>query len=198
MTSSVYRSASPQKDRPLKPVVFSIGGVKAWRRSEVVLVGGNRLARGYTIQHILCAMPDSRVADLDPDRVRRLDDIVRFCQRKSVTVNELPVGSSGQDATGNPGPPKSPTGDRDRAPEPKGAPPEFEYRSDTDPQFEGELEARRYPCFDQCASPRRGLKAVSQLLWSDKGREEWFPWEKTTKSSLAPPDFLERSTGQEQ
>jgi hypothetical protein len=83
----------PQEDRPLKPVVLSIGRVKAWRGSEVVLVGVNRLAGGYTIQHILCAMPDSRIADLDPDRVRRLDDIVRFCQRKSVTVDELPVGS---------------------------------------------------------------------------------------------------------
>ena len=37
----------PQEDRPLKPVVLSIGRVKAWRRSEVVLVGGNRLAGGY-------------------------------------------------------------------------------------------------------------------------------------------------------
>ena len=65
-----------QKDRLLQPVVLSIGRVKAWRRSEVVLAGGNRLASCDTIQHILCAMPDSRIAHLDPDRVRRLDDIV--------------------------------------------------------------------------------------------------------------------------
>jgi hypothetical protein len=169
----------PQEDRLLKPVVLSIGRVKAWRRSEVVLVGGNGLAGGYTIQHILCAMPDSRIADLDPDRVRRLDDIVRFCQRKSVTVDELPVGSSGQDATGNSGPPESPTGDGDRAPEPKGAPPEFEYRSDTNPQFEGELEARRYPCFDQCASPGEcGFKAVSQYCGLVKVATSGSPWEK--------------------
>src|SRR5271156_1434133 len=137
----------PQKDRLLQPVVLSLGRVKAWRRSEVVLAWGNRLAGGDTIQHILCAVPDSRIVHLDPDRVRRLDDIVCIYQRKSVTVDELPIGSSGQDTTGNPRPPKSPTGDGDRSPEPKGTPPEFEYRSNIDPQFEGKLEARRYPCF---------------------------------------------------
>jgi hypothetical protein len=98
----------PHEDRLLKPVVLSIGRIKAWRRSEVVLAGGNRLAGGDTIQHILCAMPDSRIAHLDPDRVRRLNDIVCIYQRKSVTVDELPVGSSGQDATGNPRAPKGP------------------------------------------------------------------------------------------
>ena len=138
----------PQEDRSLKPVVLSIGRVKAWRRSEVVLAGSNRLAGCDAIQHILCAMPDSRIADLDPDRVRRLDDIVRFCQRKSVTVDELPVGSSRDDATGNPRPTKSPTGDGDRAPKPEGTPPELEYRSNTKPQFEGKLKARRYSCFN--------------------------------------------------
>jgi hypothetical protein len=138
----------PQKDRLLQPVVLSLGRVKAWRRSEVVLAGGNGLAGCDTIQHILCAMPDSRIAHLDPDCVRRLDDIVCIYQRKSITIDELPVRSSGQDATGNPGPAKSPASDGNRAPESKGTPPELEYRSDTDPQFEGELEAGRYPCFN--------------------------------------------------
>ncbi len=33
-------------------------------------------------------------------------------------------------------------------------------------------------------------KAVSQLLWPEKIARSGFPWEKTTKRSLAPPDFL--------
>jgi hypothetical protein len=138
----------PQEERLLKPVVLSIGRIKARRRSEVVLTGGNGLAGGDTIQHILRAMPDSRIAHFNPYRVRRLDDIVCIYQRESVPVDELPVGSPGQDATGNPGSTAGPTGDRDRAPEPKGTPPEFEYRSNADLQFDGELEARRDPCFD--------------------------------------------------
>jgi hypothetical protein len=137
-----------QEDRLLKPLVLSIGRGKAGRRSEVVLAGGNRLASCDAIQYILCAMPDSRIAHLDPDRVRRLNDIVSVYQRKSVTVYELPVGSSREDATGNPGPTKSTAGDGDRAPKPEGTPPELENRSNTDLQFEGELKARRYPCFN--------------------------------------------------
>ena len=144
-----------QEDRLLKPVVFSIRRVKAWSCFEVILVGGNRLAGGYTIQHILCAVPDSWIAHLDPDRVRRLDDIVCIYQRKAILIDILPVGPSRQHATGNPGSPESPTGDGDRSPEPKGTPPEFKYRSNIDPQFECELQARRYPCIDQCASPKR-------------------------------------------
>src|SRR5580658_6693830 len=126
----------PQEDRLLKPLVLSIGRVKAGRRSKVVLAGRNRLAGCDAIQHILCAVPDSRIAHLDPDRVRRLNDIVGIYQRKPVTVDELPVGSSRENATGNRGPTKSPTGDGDRAPKPEGTPPELEYRSNTDLQFE--------------------------------------------------------------
>ncbi len=29
------------------------------------------------------------------------------------------------------------------------------------------------------------IRAVSQLLWPHKDREEWFSWERTTKRSLA-------------
>src|SRR5580658_3513186 len=144
----------PQKDRLLKPIELSIGRAKAWRSSEVVLAWGNRLAGGDTIQHILCAVPDSRIAHLDPDRVRCLDDVVCIHQCEAVAVDELPVGSSGQHATGNPGPAKAPTGDGDHAPEPEGTPPEFEYRTDVDSQFEGELEVWRYPCFNHLRLPR--------------------------------------------
>src|ERR1700689_4560809 len=55
-----------QEDRSLEPVVPSLGRMKAWRCSEVVLAGGNGLAGGDTVQHILCAVPDSRIAHLDP------------------------------------------------------------------------------------------------------------------------------------
>src|ERR1700679_882869 len=66
----------PQEDRLLKPLVLSIRRVEAGRRSEVVLAGGNRLAGCDAIQHILCAMADSRIAHLDPDRVHRLNHIM--------------------------------------------------------------------------------------------------------------------------
>ena len=46
-----------EEDRPLEPVVLTIGRVKAWRRSEVVLARGDRFAGGDAIQDVLCAMP---------------------------------------------------------------------------------------------------------------------------------------------
>jgi hypothetical protein len=132
-----------QKDRPLEPVVLSIRRVKARRRSEIVLAGCNGFAGGDTIQHILCAMPDPRVAHLDPDRLRCLEHIVCIHQRESVAIDKLPVAPSGQHPTGNSRPAKGSTRDGDHAPEPKGTPPQFEHRTDVDSQFESELELRR-------------------------------------------------------
>ena len=40
-------------------------------------------------------------------------------------------------------------------------------------------------------------KAVSQLLWSDKDREEWFSLGENHEKASRFPDFLQRSTGRE-
>jgi hypothetical protein len=40
-------------------------------------------------------------------------------------------------------------------------------------------------------------RAVSQLLWSDKDREEWFSLAENHENAYRFPDFLLRSTGRE-
>jgi len=42
------------------------------------------------------------------------------------------------------------------------------------------------------------LKALSQLLWPDKGREVWFSLRESHEKACRFPDFLQRCTGQEQ
>jgi hypothetical protein len=45
---------------------------------------------------------------------------------------------------------------------------------------------------------KSAFKAVSQLLWSDKNREEWFSLGENHEKACRSPDFLRRSTSREQ
>jgi hypothetical protein len=45
---------------------------------------------------------------------------------------------------------------------------------------------------------KSAFKAVSQLLWSDKDREEWFSLGENHEKACRSPDFLPRNTGREQ
>jgi hypothetical protein len=42
-----------------------------------------------------------------------------------------------------------------------------------------------------------GIKAVSQLLWPDKDREEWFSLVENHEKAVRFPDFLQRGTSWE-
>jgi hypothetical protein len=48
--------------------------------------------------------------------------------------------------------------------------------------------------FTIALSRPRTFKAVSQLLWSHKGREEWFSLGENHEEACRFPDFLQRGT----
>jgi hypothetical protein len=102
------------------------------------------LASGDPSQYIRRAVPDSCVVHFDPHRIVCLDDVPCVYEGQPVAVDELPVGPSGQNATGNRGAAGGSTGDGHSAPEPQAAVPQFEHRTDVDAQFECELEVRGY------------------------------------------------------